>query len=124
MRWFDRVTGWLLPRRVQREHDFGGAIGKLPYVEFAQHVRLHVTADDRVFLDDRAVPLTDLERELRAVCRPGVVVHYSRENPAEVSAVAPAVIDLLCQVGLPYTFPREATATLDRVLSERGGKSA
>ena len=50
---------------VPHEHDFGGAIGKLPVMQSPQLIRLHVFDDDRIELEGRIVSLQDLEAELK-----------------------------------------------------------
>jgi hypothetical protein len=87
--WFTRLFQRHSPCDVPQEHDFGGAIGKLPVMQSPQFIRLHVFADGRIQLEGRFVPLQDLESELNSAYRPGAVVFYSRENPGEVSMVLP-----------------------------------
>lgn len=123
MGWLSRLLGRHSPPEVPREHDFGGAIGKLPMMPSPQFIRLYVFADGRIELEGRAVQLQDLEAGLRSAYQPGAVVFYSRENPGEDSTVAPAVINCVCRLGLPLAFPSEATPTLNHVLEERGTAS-
>lgn len=120
MRWLDRLFGRRPPANAPRKHDFGSVIGKLPVMPLPQFIRLHVFADGRIELEGRAVQLQNLEAELQSAHRPGAVVFYSRVNPSEDSAVAPAVIRCVCRLRLPLTFPSEATATINQVLEERG----
>jgi hypothetical protein len=115
MGWLTRFLRWLAPGSAPREHDFGGAIGKLPLLQPSKFIRLHVTADGRIQLDDRPVPIGDLERELTAAYRPGAVVSYSRENPGEDSEMGVKACECVCRLGLPIAFPAEATDTINQL---------
>lgn len=76
MKWLHRLFGRHSSGSPPPEHDFGGAVGKLPLIQPSRIIRLHVTADDRVELEGQAVTLSELEDELASAYQPGAVVYY------------------------------------------------
>jgi hypothetical protein len=102
----------------QEFHDFGGRIGRLPVRTPPHLVRLHVTAGEGILLDDQPIALPDLEQSLKAACKAGTVVYYSRDNPEQESQFGGDVIKCVCRLGLPIAFPPEATPVIDRIYSQ------
>lgn len=120
MNWLKRLFHSLLgpdsldeaPITVQQFHDFGDGSGPLPVITPSHTVRLHVTAEGGVLLDQQPIALVDLEPSLRAACTPETLVLYSRDNPDRDSPVAAEVIRCVFRLGLSYTIddPRATTS--------------
>jgi hypothetical protein len=105
-------------RSRQEFHDFGGDIGRLPVRTPPQLVRLHVTAENGILLDDRPIALADLEQSLKATCKAGTVVLYSRDNPEQDSPFGGEVVNRICKLGLAIAFPPEAVPAINRMYSQ------
>ncbi len=128
MRWLKRLLHNLLwpgstdesARSGQQLHDFGDGIGRLPVVTPSHTVRLHVTAGGGILLNDQPIALPDLEQSLKAACKAGTVVFYSRDNPEQDSPFVADVVNCVCRLGLPIAFPPEATPVINRLYSQGG----
>ena len=119
MKWLDRLFGRRASAAPPTDVDFGSAIGKLPVVEPSRFIRLHISADDRVYLEGQEVSVADLEGALTSMHQPGAVIDYSRENAAEDSVVVEPVLDCVIRLGFPLALPPEAIPELDRSLAGR-----
>jgi hypothetical protein len=91
------------PSRKQ-VHDFRVGTGPLPIITPSHTFRLHVTAKGDILLDEQPIELADLEKSLKAGCKPETVVLYSRDNPEQDSPVAADVIGCVHRLGLRYAI--------------------
>ena len=105
-------------RSKPRDTEASSVIGGLPLIQPSAIIRVHVTADGRIQLEDRFVTIEDLERKLTAAFRPDAVVSYSRDNPEEDSDIGAKVIECVCRVGLGIAFPIEAADTINQLYSK------